>query len=240
MRSRARAGGFTYLGLVILVAIIGLVGAAGLKVGSLLQRAAAEQELLEIGAAFSEALRSYAEATPQGQPQQPPNLEALLKDPRFPSVRRHLRKVFVDPLTGKAEWGVMYIGDKTGVIGVYSLSSAQPLKVANFDARFRNFDNKKKISDWKFVATGQVVVGARAAGTPVTPPPAPLVPPAAPVAPAPEPAPAPPAEPPPEPAEPPPAPAEKVPPAEDEGEPKPVEPKPVEPKPVEPKPESEN
>ncbi|WP_229505269.1 type II secretion system protein [Massilia mucilaginosa] len=146
----ARAHGFTYLGLIILVTVIGLVGAASLKVGSLMQRAAAEEELLAIGAAFSDALRSYAAATPPGQPQQPPTLQELLKDPRFPGTRRHLRKIFVDPITGKAEWGVMYVGDKQGVLGVYSLSDAPPLKVGNFDARFLNMENKSKLSEWKF------------------------------------------------------------------------------------------
>jgi type II secretory pathway pseudopilin PulG len=146
--------GFTYLGLMILITIIGLVGAAGLKMGTLLQRAAAEEELLEIGAQFSEALRSYAAATPQGQLQQPPNLQALLKDTRFPNPRRHLRKIFVDPVTGKAEWGIMYLGDKVGVIGVYSLSTRRPLKIANFDIRFQNMDNRERISDWKFLMAG--------------------------------------------------------------------------------------
>ncbi|UOD27859.1 type II secretion system protein [Massilia violaceinigra] len=145
-----RAHGFTYLGLIILVTVIGLVGAASLKVGALMQRAAAEEELLAIGAAFSDALRSYAAATPPGQPQQPPTLQELLKDPRFPGTRRHLRKIFVDPITGKAEWGVMYVGDKQGVLGVYSLSDAPPLKVGNFDARFLNMENKSKLSEWKF------------------------------------------------------------------------------------------
>ncbi|WP_229427181.1 type II secretion system protein [Massilia atriviolacea] len=147
---RLRAPGFTYLGLIILVTVIGLVGAASLKVGSLMQRAAAEEELLAIGAAFSDALRSYAAATPPGQPQQPPTLQDLLKDPRFPGTRRHLRKIFVDPITGKAEWGIMYVGDKQGVLGVYSLSDAPPLKVGNFDARFLNMENKTKLSEWKF------------------------------------------------------------------------------------------
>lgn len=151
---RASQRGFTYLGLIILLAIIGLVGAAGLKMGTLLQRAAAEEELLEIGAQFSDALRSYAAATPQGQPQQPPSLQELLKDPRFPNPRRHLRKIFVDPVTGKAEWGIIYLGDKVGVLGVHSLSDAPPLKIANFDVRFPNMENREKISDWKFLMAG--------------------------------------------------------------------------------------
>jgi type II secretory pathway pseudopilin PulG len=155
-----REGGFTYLGLVILVTVIGLVGAATLKVDALLRRAQAEDDLLETGAAFSEALRTYAEATPKGQPPQPPSLQELLKDPRFPGVRRHLRKIFIDPLTGKAEWGIVWAdpGERRGVLAVYSLSKAKPLKVAHFDARFSGFENKQHVSEWKFVATGQAMV----------------------------------------------------------------------------------
>lgn len=152
-----REAGFTYVGLIVLVAIIGLVGAATLKADALLRRAAAEQELLEIGAAFSEALKSYADATPRGQPTYPPSLQELLKDTRSPAVRRHLRKIFVDPVTGKAEWGIVHAGNDSGVLAVYSLSSAKPLKVANFDARFANLENREHISDWKFAALGQGV-----------------------------------------------------------------------------------
>jgi len=212
-----RQQGFTYLSLVILLAIMGLVGAAALKVDALLARAAAEQELLEAGAAFSAALDSYAAATPQGKPPQPPTLQDLLKDTRFPNVRRHLRKIFVDPISGKAEWGITYLGDKVGVIGIYSLSQAQPLKLANFDARFQNFENKTHYAEWKFVAKDQgglERINDATAKPPATTP-APLTPaplPAAPVAPvppapvpepeAPEAVPAPPPEEPAQPAEP--------------------------------------
>ena len=152
MKARGQAG-FTYLGLIIFVAIIGLVGAATLKIGSLLQRAAAEEELLDIGAAFSAALDSYAAATPRGASPYPPSLAELLKDPRSPAVRRHLRKVYVDPLTGKAEWGIVYLGGgETGVVAIHSLSTARPLKVANFDSRFKGLDNKATISEWRFSA----------------------------------------------------------------------------------------
>jgi type II secretory pathway pseudopilin PulG len=236
MNGRRAQGGFTYLGLIVLVMVIGMVGAATLKIGALMQRTAAENELLETGAAFSEALRSYAAATPQGQPQQPPTLQELLKDPRFPGVRRHLRKIFIDPMTGKAEWGIVYLGDKKGVIGVYSLSTAKPFKVGNFDARFVNFENKQKISEWRFTAGGQGLVAPGAAPLLATPSPgskelpAPLIPgqmpPPAPVAEPPPPA-QPPAEPEPEvPAEPPAAPE-----PEEKAESKPAEPKPEEPKP---------
>jgi type II secretory pathway pseudopilin PulG len=173
-RNPCREAGFTYVGLIVLVAIIGLVGAATLKADALLRRAAAEEELLEIGAAFSAALTSYAEATPRGQPTQPPSLDELLKDPRFPGTRRHLRKIFVDPITGKAEWGIVWLNKGggagsfgansggSGVLAVYSLSQAKPLKQANFDARFQNLENREHISEWKFAATGQGVAQGQA------------------------------------------------------------------------------
>lgn len=182
-RPAAGEGGFTYLGLMVLVTIIGLVGAATLKADALLRRAAAENELLETGAAFGQALKSYADATPRGQPPYPPTLQELLKDPRVPGVRRHLRKIFVDPVTGKAEWGVVWVdpGSQRGVLAVYSLSQATPLKQANFDSRFPNFETRQHLSEWKFAALGQGVGQPGQPGQPgqVQPgqPPAPGVPP---------------------------------------------------------------
>lgn len=224
--ARRRQAGFTYVGMIVFVAIIGLVGAATLKVGALLARAEAEHELLEIGAKFGAALASYAQATPPGQPQQPLTLEALLRDPRFPLPRRHLRRIFVDPITGRAEWGLVRAAEGGPITGVYSLSKAQPLKLANFDARFLNFENKQHLSEWIFMARepNRAAPGApsNAVPTPGTmpqpvPPATPPVPGAEPPAmppPAPETPVAPPAEPPaepvPEPAEP--APAEPAPP----------------------------
>jgi type II secretory pathway pseudopilin PulG len=181
---RARpARGFTYLSLIILVAIIGLVAATTLKSGAMLQRGAAEQALLDIGAQFSDALQSYANATPAGQSPQPPSLKELLRDPRYPGVRRHLRKIFVDPMTGKAEWGVVYLADQVGVIGVYSLSDAKPIKISNFPARFQAFDGKLHISDWKFTMTGNAVTPTAVVTPQPNPAVAPANPPAAPSSP---------------------------------------------------------
>ena len=184
-----RSGGFTYLSLIILLAIIGLVTASALKLGSVVQRSRAENELLDIGAAFSDALKSYADATPSGQPPQPPSLKELLKDPRFPGTRRHLRKIFVDPMTGKAEWGIQYLGDKVGVLAVYSLSDAKPVKVGNFPSRYTGFEGKNHISEWKFsltlagVAPSEMTGPAPRVTAPVpglqqpSPPPSPAAPP---------------------------------------------------------------
>jgi hypothetical protein len=61
---------------------------------------------------------------------------------------------------------VMYLGDKVGVIGVYSLSDSKPLKIANFDARFLNMENRQKISDWKFMTAQQAALPLRPAAPP--------------------------------------------------------------------------
>lgn len=187
-----REGGFTYLSLMIAVAIIGMVTASALKLGAVMQRVRAEQELLRIGAEFSDALQSYAEATPPGKPSQPSSLKDLLKDPRFPTTRRHLRKIYVDPMTGKPEWGIVYLGDKGGIVALYSLSDAKPVKIGNFPVRFSGFEGKSNIFDWKFTLTGKsatenpmtpnpVVVSQPEVVTPVAKPPIspnPTVPPA--------------------------------------------------------------
>ena len=144
----SRMGGFTYMGLIILVAVLGLVGAATLKAHTLLQRAAAEKELLEIGAEFQEAFRSYAVATPRGQINLPRSLDDLLLDQRKPTVVRHLRKIYVDPVTGQKKWGE--VKGNGFLLGVHSLSERRPLKRKNFDMRFRDMDNRDKLSDWRF------------------------------------------------------------------------------------------
>ena len=173
---KRRQGGFTYLGLIVFVFIIGLVGAATLKVEAMLRRAQLERELLDAGMQFGLALDSYAAATPRGQPRAPMRLENLLRDQRFPNPRRHLRKLFIDPVTGKAEWGLVRAGEAGPILGVHSLSQATPLKQANFEPYFAGFENREHLAQWRFMAreTGaqvQPVVAGQPLAPPATPPP---------------------------------------------------------------------
>jgi type II secretory pathway pseudopilin PulG len=154
--------GFTFLGVLILLAIIAMVSVSTLQVGSIVQRRAAEESLLDVGAAFRDALTSYRRMTPDGRPDAPDSLEELLKDPRFPGTVRHLRRVYADPLTGSNKWGIIRAADSTGIIGVYSLSEAKPIKVANFDAMFQGFTGTTSYRQWEFVAGGNG--GAATAG----------------------------------------------------------------------------
>jgi len=156
-RSVQNQTGFAYLALLIAIAIIGVAAAATLQLGSILQRRTAEDELLAIGSEFRRALISYSSATPAGQPSYPPTLQALLKDPRYPNMRRHLRKLYFDPLTGTQQWGMVMSIDGKGIVGVYSLSTAKPIKIGNFETQFLGFTDKTSYADWVFMAVTPVV-----------------------------------------------------------------------------------
>lgn len=151
--SKRPDAGFTYLGLLILLAIMGIVSVAAVQVGVVVHRRAAEEALLNVGSEFSRALESYKRATPAGQPDEPATLLDLLKDPRFPGVVRHLRKLYPDPITGQQEWGILREEESKQIVGVFSLSDAKPIKIANFDLRFKDFAGKSSYQEWVFTST---------------------------------------------------------------------------------------
>jgi type II secretory pathway pseudopilin PulG len=163
MAARPRAlRGFSLVGVLIVVAVLGLVGAAGAKLGSAVYRRHAELALLDVGMAFSRALGSYARATPPGQPDAPRSLQELLLDPRKQSRLRHLRKLFADPLTGSSEWGLER--DEDGrIVGIYSLAEGRPIKRAGFARRFAQFAGKNSYQDWKFERSAEDAVQPGAA-----------------------------------------------------------------------------
>lgn len=138
--------GFTYIGLLILIAILGVISAGSLSTGAIAQRRAHEEELLYIGSQFQAAFKSYYESTPIGQRPYPSTLNDLVKDPRFPTIRRHLRKIYIDPLTGQANWGTA-AAPGGGIAGIYSRSEEKPIKIAGFPAEFALFEGKEKFSD---------------------------------------------------------------------------------------------
>ena len=127
--------GFTYLGLMFIIAVLGLTGAAASTLWSFQDQRQRERELLFIGRQFEKALVSYRQAplpppesaAVEQPPDRPGRLEDLLRDPRVPYVRRHLRQIYVDPFTGKAEWGVVRDPHQR-IVGVYSLSMREPIR----------------------------------------------------------------------------------------------------------------
>jgi type II secretory pathway pseudopilin PulG len=145
---RLRIEGFTYVGLLLMVVLIGVGLAAVANVWHTESQRAKEAELLFVGHQFRDAIKRYYNASP-GRPELPKSFEDLLQDKRFPTVRRYLRKLFVDPMTGKAEWGLVMVGDR--IVGVHSLSKGRPFKVRGFTAVDAGFEEKTSYDQWMFV-----------------------------------------------------------------------------------------
>ena len=142
--------GFTYIGLLILIAIMGVMLATIGTFWHTTQQRFREKQLLFIGNQFSQAITAYHQNTPGTAKQYPKKLEDLLADKRYPITARYLRKIFADPITGSTEWGLIK-GADGGIAGVYSLSDMEPIKKDNFGKGNATFANKKHYSDWRFV-----------------------------------------------------------------------------------------
>jgi len=155
-----RALGFTYIGVLVLVAVMGILLAGSGNMWRTHVMREREEELLFVGDQYRRAVELYF--TKGGQ-RYPRELSELIKDPRFPDTRRYLRKLYRDPITGKAEWGLVKSPDG-GIAGVYSLSDATPFKTAGFTPQYAAFEGKEKYSEWQFVYAGGIP--ARAAAKP--------------------------------------------------------------------------
>lgn len=137
--------GFTLLGVLLVVAATGAgLAAVGELASHALQREK-EAELLFVGDQYREAIASYHRA----QKKYPASLEVLLEDRSGPMPRRHLRKLYPDPVSGKPF--VPVEAQEGGVMGVRSASDAEPVKSANFFTRDEAFTDAKKYSEWQFV-----------------------------------------------------------------------------------------
>lgn len=147
----SRHAGFSYIGVMILLALMALLSATAVQYGAVVQRREAEAELLAVGLEFKRAVKGYFENTPAGMPATAPrSLDDLLRDKRYPGVKRYLRRVYRDPLTGKDDWGLIRSPDG-GILGVYSKAEGEPIRRDNFPDEFFHFKNKKRYRDWVFV-----------------------------------------------------------------------------------------
>lgn len=150
MRSLAKkryGGGFTYIGLLLAIVIMGAVLGSTAEVWHTAVQREKERELLFVGNQFRMAISLYHQGHANAYP---PSLEDLLKDKYKPSVQRYLRKIYYDPMTGSKEWGLVR-GTNGGIVGVHSLSEEQPIKSAGFIKADNDFSGAKKYSDWVFM-----------------------------------------------------------------------------------------
>jgi type II secretory pathway pseudopilin PulG len=147
---RGRNRGFTFLGLMIVVAVMGVGLLAVGEVWHAANIREKEEELLFVGDQYQQAIKAYYVHSPNKLQPYPMNLEDLLKDPRYPTTQRYLRKIYNDPIQGNSEWGLMKSANG-GIIGVHSLSEEMPVKQGNFRLKYQELEGKEKYSEWVFM-----------------------------------------------------------------------------------------
>jgi type II secretory pathway pseudopilin PulG len=140
--------GFTYIALLFTIVVAGITLASAGTVWSTVMKREKEEELLFRGGAIRSAIESYYKMT--GIKGYPKTLEDLLDDKRQTFLTRHLRRIYVDPMTGKADWVLLKAPDG-GIKGVKSRSPDEPLKKKSFSVELSSLEDKSGYSEWEFV-----------------------------------------------------------------------------------------
>jgi type II secretory pathway pseudopilin PulG len=149
MGNQNKACGFTYMGVLITITLISMSMAATGTLWKKTVMSEKEKQLLYVGDAFARAIESYYINSPDGIKTLPKSVNDLLLDKRFATIKRHLRKLYLDPMTASTDWGFIYKGQY--LIGVYSKSQRQPIKKANFEPQYSYFTYATNYQDWKFI-----------------------------------------------------------------------------------------
>ncbi len=143
--------GFTLLSVLFLMVVFGIALMGANKYWSTMIKREKETALLFRGDRIRKSIESYYNSSKGGRnPSYPRSLKSLLKDPRYLSAKRHLRKIYKDPMSSDGEWGIITEA-AGGIKGVYSKSTETPLKVSNFPKEYVDFEKAKSYSDWRFV-----------------------------------------------------------------------------------------
>lgn len=145
--SSGKQTGFTYLIALLLVAALGAGMAATASIWSHARQRDKEAELIWIGEQFRQAIGLYYNRSPGAVKRYPEKLEDLIEDRRFPSMQRYLRRIYVDPLTGKAHWGLV-AAPEGGIMGIRSTAEGAPIRLLG---------TAKQYKGWEFVYTPQTV-----------------------------------------------------------------------------------
>jgi type II secretory pathway pseudopilin PulG len=154
--ARLSQAGFTYIGLLIAVAVIGILLSSVGVIWTLQARRDREEQLLFVGNQYRQAIGRYW----QMGGVYPRALEDLVEDQRVPVPRRFLRRLYPDPITGARDWEVIRDGDG-GIMGVASSSQQQPLKVAGFRLADVSFGKAECYCGWRFIYVSSNAAGRR-------------------------------------------------------------------------------
>jgi type II secretory pathway pseudopilin PulG len=148
-RPNVRQSGFTYLGLLFAIVLMGLMLTLAARVWTTTEQRERETQLLFIGHQFRMAISAYY----ANGHQYPRALSDLLADNRFPVPKRYLRRLYPDPMTGRPDWTVVFAADGVGIQGVSSSSTLRPIKRAGFQLIDATFADQDRYCAWRFLYT---------------------------------------------------------------------------------------
>lgn len=150
---RSRIGseaGFTYIAALVVVVLMGIMlGKVGQSWALIMKREREEELFFRAGQIRDAITRWNKPRTGQHVATPLRDLKDLLKDPRSMAKVRYLRRLYLDPITGK-EWKVIQ-DPARGIVGVASTSDAEPLRKGGFPEEYKEFEGKTKYSEWEFV-----------------------------------------------------------------------------------------
>ena len=110
-----RQGGFTYLWVLLAIAVLSLSLTAASDVWVTTARRQRVEQLEWVGQQYTQAIGSYYEASP-GAKIYPRTFKDLIEDRRFVFVRRHLRQLYVSPFA-EGDWESVRAADG-GILGL--------------------------------------------------------------------------------------------------------------------------
>lgn len=148
MGHRSNQTGFTLIGILIGVAVLMVGLGMVVQVWHMVMLRQKEQELLFVGHQYRSALANFYRNAGY---RFPVSLEEMTGEVNSaPLAARGLRRIYIDPMTGKKNWGLVR-GPDSHIIGVYSLALGKPIKQAGFIDQDILFEKSEKYADWKFI-----------------------------------------------------------------------------------------
>jgi type II secretory pathway pseudopilin PulG len=139
--------GFTYIGVLVLIALIGIMLATVGQVAATVAQREREKELLFIGHAYRAAIGRFVRQNHR----YPEALAELVQfDTGGPQPAHYLRRLYPDPMTRAVDW-ILLPAPNQGIMGIASSSQRLPLKRAGFDDADLGFDDAQTYADWAFL-----------------------------------------------------------------------------------------
>ncbi len=142
--------GFTYVAALFLVALLSLLSLMAVEQWRTVEQREKEKELLFVGEQYRHAIQLYYELSPGSVKKYPATLTDLLQDKRATRIIRPLRQLFLDPMNSSPQWGIVE-APGGGIMGIYSLSAAMPIKQDGFTVEEAEFTGQATYQGWKFI-----------------------------------------------------------------------------------------